>query len=42
MKTLTALLLIAAAALLGACNKTGGDTANGAASNPNRAASSSK
>jgi hypothetical protein len=42
MKTLTALLLIAAAALLGACNKTAGDSANGAASSPGRPASSSK
>jgi hypothetical protein len=42
MKTLTALLLIAAAALLGACNKTAGDNANGTASNPSRPASTSK
>jgi hypothetical protein len=41
MKTLTALLLIAAAALLGACNKTAGDNANTAGS-PTRPASSSK
>jgi hypothetical protein len=42
MKTLTALLLIAAAALLGACNKTGADKANGTAGNPSTPASSSK
>jgi hypothetical protein len=42
MKTLTALVLVAAAALLGACNKTAGDNASGTASNPNRPASASK
>jgi len=41
MKQLTALLLIAATALLGACNKTA-DNASGTASSPNRAASASK
>ena len=42
MKKLTALLLIAATALLGACNKTAGDNASGTASGSSTPASASK
>ena len=42
MKKLVALLLIAATALLGACNKTAGDSSSGTAGSSDKAASSSK
>lgn len=42
MNKLTAILLIAATALLGACNKTTGDNAGGTAGSAGNAASSSK
>ena len=42
MKKLTALLLITATALLGACNKTGGDNAGSTASGSSKPASAAK